>query len=581
MGNAISARWGTASRLVSSARDKASRGDIQGAIRDYDKIIALNSEGDTQARNFLYYAHEHRGYCKLMLGRPEAAIEDFDACERMGACADVYYARGRARYDLDNAEGAIEDYDQAMASNGVTVDMYFDRGLAKARVKDVAGAMEDYVNGIAWDTHNDQRYPNEKKHEKKRPLADYYRPLYESIDLSHMMTRVATLRETLQTILEELPEFAPFYRCLGYVLEIEAGRDEAGLRAALEQYDLAIKFEPEERLFYHDRAMLRAKLGDADGARDDLREAKSKNEYLSEGRGYLNMERSPFKREYGACKAPANKDALMDEARILLQLFHDEPPPGFKCSDPGDFHSRLEAEVPADATVEQAAQLLWSSTEKSSDGREFCSYFNATTRFSVDTICEDVKKAPHAAKIARAINATLLMERNPKHGQPKPQPLFPTGGTEDGKTFRGTGFPADYKRFKECQDWYNEMKGQGGIRIPNYFATSTELGTAEAFMGYALDDHGRPPVLFEVEFAPIQQDARGRLTGGCVHANLIENDHGLDEAEYLFVPYSAFEVVDATWQTERATPAHPHVIRLRAYPDNREVSEDCPIAIWT
>ncbi len=53
------------------------------------------------------------------------------------------------------------------------------------------------------------------------------------------------------------------------------------------------------------------------------------------------------------------------------------------------------------------------------------------------------------------------------------------------------------------------------------------------------------------------------------------------EFEFLFPAYSAFEVVRVYWSATPQDKAHPHEITLRAFPDNRAVSEDLPLSQWS
>ena len=65
----------------------------------------------------------------------------------------------------------------------------------------------------------------------------------------------------------------------------------------------------------------------------------------------------------------------------------------------------------------------------------------------------------------------------------------------------------------------------------------------------------------------------------CVHVNLVEKTNVPGEEEYLFAPYSAFTVVSAKWGA--GTAAEPHIIELRAAPDNKAAPEDLPLAPWS
>ena len=53
------------------------------------------------------------------------------------------------------------------------------------------------------------------------------------------------------------------------------------------------------------------------------------------------------------------------------------------------------------------------------------------------------------------------------------------------------------------------------------------------------------------------------------------------EDEFLFSAYSAFEVVRVHWSPTPQNKALPHEITLRAFPDNRAVSEDVPLSPWS
>ena len=77
----------------------------------------------------------------------------------------------------------------------------------------------------------------------------------------------------------------------------------------------------------------------------------------------------------------------------------------------------------------------------------------------------------------------------------------------------------------------------------------------------------------------------------CKHVNLIQKvspylgagpggavpDDG--EKEYLFVPYSAFTVLSASWNA--GTLEDPHVIELLTAVDNKAKPEDLPLAPWS
>jgi len=117
-------------------------------------------------------------------------------------------------------------------------------------------------------------------------------------------------------------------------------------------------------------------------------------------------------------------------------------------------------------------------------------------------------------------------------------------------------------------------------RVPNYLATSYEDGRiVSSFMRRS----PHPAVKWE-----IQLDVRGDPGGMddarflCKHVSFIARraPDVPDEKEFLFVPYSVFEVISTAWSSN-PTPTSPHVVTLRAAVDNREEPEDLPLAPWS
>ena len=65
----------------------------------------------------------------------------------------------------------------------------------------------------------------------------------------------------------------------------------------------------------------------------------------------------------------------------------------------------------------------------------------------------------------------------------------------------------------------------------------------------------------------------------CRHVNLVRNTNVPGEDEYLFAPYSAFKVVNASWRA--GTNDQPHEVELYAAIDNQWPREDLPLAPWS
>ena len=206
-----------------------------------------------------------------------------------------------------------------------------------------------------------------------------------------------------------------------------------------------------------------------------------------------------------------------------------------------NFFDQLQEDMSAEDSMPQAVQRIWTSF-RSLQGREFCAILNEACR-------EDTpeRMAPVAA-LTRAINKMCVCV--------PPQPPFPPGNV----CFRGGGFDDRYRDF---------FAAGRKFRQPAFLATSFSQATADVFIARSAMPSR---VRWLVRIDPERK---------CNHVNLVtKRVPGLpDEQEYLFAPHSAFTVLSASWN--RGTAEEPHVIELKAAPDNREAPEDLPLAPWS
>ena len=63
--------------------------------------------------------------------------------------ADAYYNRGNAKEQLEDYQGAIDDYSKAIEINPQYADAYNNRGAAKELVGDLKGACADYKKAVS------------------------------------------------------------------------------------------------------------------------------------------------------------------------------------------------------------------------------------------------------------------------------------------------------------------------------------------------------------------------------------------------------------------------------------------------
>ena len=226
-------------------------------------------------------------------------------------------------------------------------------------------------------------------------------------------------------------------------------------------------------------------------------------------------------------------------------------------------------ELAEDAGVK--AEMFWSS-ELSIHGTELCSILNAAIRE------DDPHSIVHAVVFAKGIEIRRNMDRRNLVDLTQRYPdvtvtadMFPGGEFPEClehehwlACFRGGGFNDKFQHFFTVGKYY---------RCPGFLATSSTKEIAmKCFILQSL--LGTPKVCWTILL-----DGRGVKDAGfrCMHASFVSKSHKDSESEFLFSPYSVFQVVATEWSSVRSKP---HSIVLRAAIDNMDHPEDLPLAPW-
>ena len=95
-------------------------------------------------------AYNNRGNARMAAGDREGALSDYNQALALDPnYAPAYYNRGLFRYQLGEREDALSDYNQAIAIEPSNALAYYNRGIIRYELGDKSGALTDYSQGIA------------------------------------------------------------------------------------------------------------------------------------------------------------------------------------------------------------------------------------------------------------------------------------------------------------------------------------------------------------------------------------------------------------------------------------------------
>jgi tetratricopeptide (TPR) repeat protein len=115
---------GNVTDLLKSGETKNKAGKYQEALTDYDQAISLNqAETDKYLKNLEQYSH--------LSDFEKASIDNAEIFETKHDLAVPYYGRGVANAGLGNKDAAMKDFEMAIKIDSKYGDAYCERGLLK------------------------------------------------------------------------------------------------------------------------------------------------------------------------------------------------------------------------------------------------------------------------------------------------------------------------------------------------------------------------------------------------------------------------------------------------------------------
>ena len=236
----------TAADFSARGYSRQEKGDLDGALADYNQAIALDPH-NTEALN-------RRALAERDKGNWDAALADFNAVLAYAPDnADAYSNRGYVKQTKGDLDGALADYTEALSRKPTSAEAFYNVGLIKVRRGDIDGGIEAFN---------------------------------KALDLN--------------------PRLARAYYSRGSAKDTEGNVD-----GAIADYTQSIELDPTNAMACFNRGSARQTKGDAAGALADFSQAISDDPNLApayRGRADIEIQRGDF----NAALADANRSIQLD-----------------------------------------------------------------------------------------------------------------------------------------------------------------------------------------------------------------------------------------------------------------------------
>jgi tetratricopeptide (TPR) repeat protein len=220
------------------------------AIAIYTDLIRTNPEA---------YAYTNRGATKSTLGNNQGAIGDFDRAIAINPkFATAYTNRGIAKSNLGNKQGAMSDFNLALAIDPKYAQAYLNRGADKSDLGNHQGAIGDFDRALTIAPRYAKAYYN-------RGAAKYA--------LGNNQGAISDFNRALTIA----PQFAEAYNNRGVAKSALGNNQEA-----ISDYDKAIVINPQYAEVYYNRGVAKSSLGNNQEAISDYDKAIAINPQYAE-----------------------------------------------------------------------------------------------------------------------------------------------------------------------------------------------------------------------------------------------------------------------------------------------------------
>ncbi len=210
----------------------------------FDDVINKNPEV-----GHCYWA---RGNAKYELNNIEAALCDYNiAIEHNYKYADVYDSRAKCYFDMDSIPLAIESYTEAIKLDNKYALAYYNRAHARQKLMDYIGSIDDYKKAIENNIDNIGFVYNEIS--------------FSQMNLNDLQNALISVNKAIELD----PDYASEYIINKAKIEYLQNNFEA----SLQDYNRAIESNPNSDLALFNRGLLKIAMKDTTAACKDFSQA--------------------------------------------------------------------------------------------------------------------------------------------------------------------------------------------------------------------------------------------------------------------------------------------------------------------
>lgn len=230
----------------------------------------------------------NRALLKSEINDHEGAIEDFTETLRLNPqLPEAYYRRGGSKFRTNDLDGAILDFSEAIRLDAKLAEVYTYRGLAKSDKDDLDGALEDHNEAIRLNPNFTEAYTNRGnlKHwrgDTSGAIADFTEAIRLNPQDAVAFRNRGIMKHVKGHFEEAILDFTEAIRlnpqeAQGYLSRGTTKYTKGDLDHALLDFNEAIRLNPQEETIYHNRGAAKKDKGDLDGAIADYDEALRRN----------------------------------------------------------------------------------------------------------------------------------------------------------------------------------------------------------------------------------------------------------------------------------------------------------------